>query len=290
VAYARAHRDAPRGISMSRGFRTLHTLRRFAAAHPHAARSHAGAERGGSFGRDPFRSLARAEGQGAAPGTEWRQQPVESSPLGARPAARGARRDVRVHALSAIAAFSLLIGLWQFGGALYIHAKAEVAQMLLRTAWLRTHDSGTPVKAWPWADTHPVARLTVAAYGVDVLVLEGANGRALAFGPGHVESSALPGDTGHSVISAHRDTHFRFLRKLAIGDEIVVEQPSGARLTYRVTALSIRNERDLALVRDTADATLSLVTCYPFDAIAPGGPLRYVVTARATAARSGVGI
>jgi sortase A len=273
---------------MSRGLRTLRALRRAAGVRP--ALAYAGAERGGPFGRDPFRSLARAEGQGAAPGTEWRQQPVESSPLGARTTPRRSPRDIRVHVLSAIAALSLVVGLWQFGGALYIHAKAEVAQMLLRTAWLRTHDNGTPVKPWPRADMHPVARLTVAAYGVDVLVLEGANGRALAFGPGHVQSSALPGDSGHSVISAHRDTHFRFLRKLAIGDEIVVEQPSGARLAYRVTSLAIRNERDLALVRDSAEPTLSLVTCYPFDALAPGGPLRYVVTARATAARSAVGI
>ncbi len=276
---------------MSRGLRTLRALRRFVAARPRPALAQAGAERGGSFGRDPFRSLARAESQGAAPGTEWRQpQPAESSPLGARAARRGARRDIRVHLLGAIAALSLVVGLWQFGGALYIHAKAEVAQMLLRGAWLRTHDNGSPVKPWPWADTHPVARLTVAAYGVDVLVLEGANGRALAFGPGHVESSALPGERGNSVISAHRDTHFGFLRRLAIGDEIVVEQPSGARLTYRVTALSIRNERDLALVRDTASPTLSLVTCYPFDALTPGGPLRYVVTARASAPRTDVGI
>jgi sortase A len=274
---------------MSRGLRTLRALRRIVAAHPHPAVADAGAERGGSFGRDPFRSLARAESQGAAPGTEWRQeQSAESSPLGARSAPSRARRDVRAHVLAAIAVLSFAVGLWQFGGALYIQAKAEVAQMLLRTAWLRTHDNGTPVKPWPWADTHPVARLTVAAYGVDVLVLEGANGRALAFGPGHVESSALPGERGHSVISAHRDTHFRFLRKLAIGDEIVVEQPTGARFSYRVTALAIRNAQDVALVRDTPAPTLTLVTCYPFNALAPGGPLRYVVTARSTTPRTDV--
>jgi sortase A len=128
---------------------------------------------------------------------------------------------------------------------------------------------------------HPVSRLVIPAYGVDVLVLEGANGRALAFAPGHVESSVLPGERGHAVISAHRDTHFRFLRELAVGDKIVVEQADGERVTYRVTSLSIRNEQDLALVRDTDEPTLSLVTCYPFDAIRPGGPLRYVVTAKA---------
>lgn len=265
---------------MSRGLRTLRALRRFAAAHPRAALAYAGAERGGPVGRDPLRSLARAESEGAAPGTEWRQ-PVESSPLGERSTRKGSHHDLRVRALAALAVVSLVLGLWEFGGALYIHAKAEVAQMLLRTAWARTQSTHEPAKPWPWADTHPVARLIVPAYGVDELVLEGANGRALAFGPGHVESSALPGDPGHAVLSAHRDTHFRFLRRLAIGDEIDVEQPDGDRIAYRVVALSIRNERNLMLARDTAEPTLSLVTCYPFNAIRPGGPLRYVVTATA---------
>jgi sortase A len=182
--------------------------------------------------------------------------------------------------LAFVAALALALGLWEFGGALYIHAKAEVAQMLLRAAWARSH-KGAAARPWPWADTHPVARLTVPAHRVDVLVLEGANGRALAFGPGHVESSALPGDPGHSVLSAHRDTHFRFLRALAVGDEIDVERADGRRVAYRVTALSVRDERDLALARDAEGRLLTLVTCYPFDAIRPGGPLRYVVTARA---------
>lgn len=262
---------------MSRGLRTLRALRRAVGARP--ALAYAGTERGGPFGRHPFASLARAESEGAAPGTEWRP-PAESSPVGAR--SSRSRGDIRARVLTVIAAVSLVFGLWNFGGALYIHAKAEVAQMLLRTAWVRTQSSGEPAKPWPWADTHPVARLVIPAYGVDELVLEGANGRALAFGPGHVESSALPGERGHAVISAHRDTHFRFLRELAVGDEIVVEQADGERITYRVTSLSIRNEQDLALVRDTDEPTLSLVTCYPFDAIRPGGPLRYVVTAKAT--------
>ncbi len=269
MACAHAHG----GVPVSRGLRTLRALCRFGGSKPR--RAYAGAERGRPFGCDPFRSLARAESEGAAPGTEWRPlSPAESSPIGV-----GARRDTRVRVLGAIAAVSLVVGLWEFGSALYIDAKAEVAQMLLRTAWVRMHSSGTPAKPWPWADTHPVARLTVASHHVDVLVLEGVNGRALAFGPGHVESSTLPGERGHAVISAHRDTHFRFLRDLAIGDEIVIEQPNGDHVVYRVTGLAIRNERDLALRRETDEATLSLVTCYPFDAIAPGGPLRYIVTA-----------
>ncbi len=37
--------------------------------------------------------------------------------------------------------------------------------------------------------------------------------------------------------------------------------------------------RQARLAPDDGRPILSLVTCYPFDAIVPGGPLRYVVTA-----------
>ncbi len=261
---------------MSRGFATLRALRRFAAARRPIAC--AGAERGRPVGRDSLRSLAHAESEGAAPGTEWRPSPAESSPLGA---ACKRRSDVAVRALGGIAVASFVLGMWQFGGALYIHAKAEVAQLLLHGAWMRAQTTGVAKPPWPWADTYPVARLVVPAHRVDELVLEGANGRALAFGPGHVEGSARLGEPGHAIVSAHRDTHFRFLRELAVGDEIVVEQPNGARVVYRVSEMAVRSERDLGLVRDVDEPTLSLVTCYPFDAMRAGGPLRYVVTAHA---------
>ena len=39
--------------------------------------------------------------------------------------------------------------------------------------------------------------------------------------------------------------------------------------------------RHARLAPDDGRPLLSLVTCYPFDAVAPGGPLRYVVTAAA---------
>ena len=38
--------------------------------------------------------------------------------------------------------------------------------------------------------------------------------------------------------------------------------------------------RRSSLLLDTDEALLSLITCYPFGAVEPGGPMRYVVTAR----------
>ena len=78
----------------------------------------------------------------------------------------------------------LAFGLWHLGQAGYIAAKAELAQYLMQRSWQQTLAGARAVKPWPWADTWPVARLTAA--DVDLFVLAGADGRALAFGPGQI--------------------------------------------------------------------------------------------------------
>lgn len=178
-----------------------------------------------------------------------------------------------------LATVFVALAVWQLGGGAAIHAKAVLAQHLLREAWDRTVSGETRVRPWPWADTWPVARLRVEGHGVDQIVLAGATGSSLAFGPGHVDGTAQPGDDGNTVIGGHRDTHFGFLAELEPGEELWLEDAGGGQRRYRVTDLRIVDHRDSGVVVDTALPTLTLVTCYPFDAVVPGGPLRYVVTA-----------
>jgi sortase A len=180
-----------------------------------------------------------------------------------------------------LAAAALLIGLgaWQLGAAAKIQAKAWLAQVLLERAWAASLAGAEGVRPWPWADTWPVARLQAPGLGVERIVLAGASGRTLAFGPGHMDGSAAPGAPGHSILSGHRDTHFRFLKDLAPGDALRVQGPDGAWRNYRVSATEVIDARHARLLPDDATPRLSLVTCYPFDAITPGGPLRYVVSA-----------
>ena len=237
------------------------------------------AERGGSFGRKPitrfaFRLNALRHGRAQANRTRAVDGDVaESSPLRS---ARIVQRLLGVGVpLLAVAAVVCL------GDAAWTHAKARLGQWLLQRAWDAQRASGAPVKPWPWADTFPVARLTVEGHDADVLVLAGASGRTLAWGPGHLDDSAPLGAAGNAVLSAHRDTHFRFLREVAPGDTIAVELASGARFRYRVREGYVADARTLRLPRNTAVPTLTLVTCYPFDAIVPGGPLRYIVVAEA---------
>ncbi len=173
-------------------------------------------------------------------------------------------------------------GLWELFQGGWIHMKALLAQRLLRQAWEETIERRTTVKPWPWADTVPIARLIVPRLRIDEIVLAGANGRTLAFGPAYHEGSARPGMIGVSVITGHRDTHFGFLRRLEPGDRINVQTAQGALVDYRVLGSSVVDGRLPFHVSEEDGHTLLLVTCYPFDALVPGGPLRYVVMAERT--------
>ena len=174
----------------------------------------------------------------------------------------------------------LCLGFWQLGQGAYIPAKAWVAQELMQRAWSRAEAGAAQPAPWPWADTWPVARLKVVDDDVSLIVLSGGSGRTLAFGPGHLSASALPGEAGNTVIAGHRDTHFAFLRRLSVGDSLVLETPEGERHLYKVVGLDVIDARRGNLQLDTDAPILSLVTCYPFEATDPGGPLRYVVTAK----------
>lgn len=186
----------------------------------------------------------------------------------------------------------LALGIQQLSGAVIIKAKAGLAPLLIEKAWeqtLRSEESA--IKPWPWADTWPVGRLRVDALGVDLLVLEGDSGNALAFGPGRALPSARLGSAGTAVIGGHRDTHFAFLQHMQKGQTLQLQVASGKILDYEVQSLQIVDaSRSSLSVNVTAEA-LVLVTCYPFDALQAGGPLRYVVTVtpkRAAPARAGV--
>ena len=124
----------------------------------------------------------------------------------------------------------------------------------------------------------PIARLTVPARGVELYVLDNASLSALAFGPAHVGGTAAPGSFGNSVVVAHRDTHFAFLEKVEVGDEIDVEAP-GALTRYRVSEVTIMDKDEARVMDEPGVPQLTLVTCYPFDAVRPGTRLRYVVVA-----------
>lgn len=173
----------------------------------------------------------------------------------------------------------VLIGLWQTGSGAWIYMKAHLAQVLLQRAWAGTLAGQQNVKPWPWADTWPIARLVVPSLGVDQIVLEGAYGRTLAFGPGHVESTGPLERSDSIILTGHRDTHFRFLGKLQAGEAILLQARTGRWHRFAVGDRQIVDSRAATISTQEDKRRLILVTCYPFHAIVAGGPLRYMVIA-----------
>ena len=185
--------------------------------------------------------------------------------------------------MGAIILVLVIAGASQVASAAWIHAKALLAQHLIASAWTQARDDGALRRPWPWADMRPIARLQVRSRGIDLYILDVASARSLAFGPAHVSGTAAPGSAGNAVIVAHRDTHFAFLRDLAPEDEITVELARGGTTRYRVREVTIA-DKDESRVLDPADSPqLTLITCFPFDAVQPGTRMRYVVIAERVA-------
>lgn len=180
----------------------------------------------------------------------------------------------------AIIVLLLSAGIWQTGSGLYIPAKAWLAQQLIHRAWESSIAGNGVKKPWSWADTVPVARLIAPEHEKDFIVLSGASGEALAFGPGHVAASDMPGGDGHVIVGGHRDTHFRFLQHAAIGQTLQLQSRDGLIHDYEIESISISDVTKQPLILAEQESLLTLITCYPFDGLTPTKNLRYVVTAK----------
>lgn len=198
------------------------------------------------------------------------------------------------HVKYAVLAVIFSASLINLSKAIWIDAKAYLAQQLIASAWEETLESGGNVhKPWSWSDTWPIARLQVPHLNVDWIVLEGTSGQALAFGPGGITTNKISNKSmapTHSyhfaganinetrVIAGHKDTHFSFLEDLKHSDVLQIQTKDGAWHKYTVTKLEITEPIDQKISINTSVNELTLVTCYPFQATVTPSKLRYVVT------------
>lgn len=123
----------------------------------------------------------------------------------------------------------------------------------------------------------PVARLLIPTIGLDEIVLEGIDDEALNGGPGHYPGSPLPGRAGNSIISAHRDRHFRNLGRVGVGDTIVTQ--SGVKTTQWIVVKRQVVDKDRPVLFPARTATLTLTTCWPIQYFG-SAPDRLILTAR----------
>jgi len=206
----------------------------------------------------------------------------------------------------------VLMGVVLIGQGAWIKGKAVLSQLLLNQAFDRAIERNTPAapakpapgdivapgfhqvsnevelpmaetsrnakpdKPWPWADIRPLARIEAAHLGKSAIVLDDVSGEALAFGPGHVGGTPLPGAEGTSVFAGHRDTHFSWIRHLQPGDTVTVTLDDGSRHDFSMRRAWIARHDASGIDPDARGRLLALATCWPFDA-KTRGPMRYVV-------------
>ena len=134
-----------------------------------------------------------------------------------------------------------------------------------------------PPSSYAGQPTRVPAHLVIPRINIDLEVLEGDDDETLSLAPGHLPSSATIGSLGNAVIAGHRDMAFRGLRFIRLGDEVRVT--TNRTFTYRVVHLKIVKPDDLRPLQPSGDATLTIITCYPFRYVGPA-PDRYIVTAK----------
>jgi LPXTG-site transpeptidase (sortase) family protein len=176
--------------------------------------------------------------------------------------------------------------LLSFAGARYAHG--ALRQDAARRAWeaAQAQSAFTVASARldaalvgaPWSIGSPIARVIVPVLDLDEIVIEGVGDEELNAGPGHLPGSALPGERGNAIISAHRDRHFSRLGSLQVGDEIITETAPARRLKWIVISRRVIRSEEPALF-STSDPTLTLTTCWPIRYVGTA-PERLIITAK----------
>ena len=162
--------------------------------------------------------------------------------------------------------------------AIKIEVKAKLSQVLLEYTWNKSLKENKSYKPWPSFDGIPILKLKIPRYNISQIVLEGTSGQALAFGPGFHKESFLPVENKITAISSHRDSHGKYIKNLVIGDILKLQDLDNNWHTYKIEEFLIVNVQEE--IKINKKSRLLLITCYPFDALLSGTPLRYIVSAK----------
>jgi sortase A len=129
-----------------------------------------------------------------------------------------------------------------------------------------------PLPATSWMARLEIPRLKYAA-----MVREGTDGVTLGIGVGHIAGTALPGRAGNVGLAGHRDTFFRKLSEVKVGDAVRLRTLTDD-YSYTVTRIKIVEPSENHVLAYTEEPSLTLVTCYPFWGLGPA-PRRYIIQA-----------
>lgn len=172
--------------------------------------------------------------------------------------------------------FTFTVGLALLGYVAVQYGMMFREQRRLQVEWKKQVEASQIARVpTPTSAENTLVRLQIPKINLDAIIVEGTRQRQLAVAPGHITGTTAPGDSGNSVITAHRDTFFRHIYELQRGDTILVHR-KGKTFTFEVTGKKIVEPDDVSVIGPAKDARLTLITCYPTYYIGPA-PERLVV-------------
>ncbi|TPH12139.1 class GN sortase [Litorilituus lipolyticus] len=183
------------------------------------------------------------------------------------------RRHIKASLLTCFALGLIVHSAW-------LPCKAWLSQQLINYSWHQSQGTAKQITPWPWADTHPVAKMVIARLNKELIILQGVDPTTLAFSAGAMHQYSRLALNKPFVIAGHKDSHFSFLQDLQMKDIISLTDKEGKNQLYQVEHMEIIDSEEQALKIIEQDPNLVLITCYPFNPLESGGSLRYVITAK----------
>ncbi len=161
--------------------------------------------------------------------------------------------------------FFLVTGVFVVSYAGFMVASSRVFQ---NAEIKKFHQAGPQPKPHVLVEGEVLGEIDVPRVGIRAIVVHGDSPAQLRNAVGHVSKSALPGEGGNVVLAGHRDTFFRALRNIQVGDEVRFMNRE-REFTYRVESIEIVRPTDLRVLESTNGHDLTLLTCFPFRYVGP---------------------
>jgi sortase A len=183
--------------------------------------------------------------------------------------------------------FFLALGLLTLGYSAYVVVDAHAYQAYEQSKFEATLEkqTGSPqLPPPPLVEGDVIGEIQVPRLHLKAIVVQGDSHTILRRAVGHIPETALPGKPGNVALAGHRDTFFRPLRNIKLGDTITLQTAAGD-FQYLVESTQVVPSGQIEVLSTTAVPTLTLITCFPFDYLG-AAPNRFVVRAREVALQS----
>ena len=181
----------------------------------------------------------------------------------------------RTYLLRGACYFFFAFGILALGYAGFIFADSHAYQAL---EMKKFKQAGVLSKPHILAEGDVIGEIQVPRLGLSAIVVQGDSAASLRRAVGHLAKSALPGELGNVALAGHRDTFFRPLRDIQLGDEIRFKTPEHS-FDYLVESIEVVAPNDIQVLEPSTGHDLTFITCFPFHYVGPA-PKRFVIRAR----------